>query len=344
MGGMSAAEAISQAQRVADAVLYPSAMDVDAADRVPAGHLDALTAAGLYGIAGPGCYGGMDVDMATFCRVTEIMAGGCLATTFVWLQHHGVVRAIAAAPNEQLRSAWLGPLCRGRQRAAIALGGARPGPPLLRARRAPGGYLLDGIAPWVTGWGMVDVLYTLARDEAGQLVAALLPARPSAMLAAHRLNLVAVQASATVELGFSGYFVPDDLVCSVFGQAEWLARDAQRLRANGSLAIGVAARCCQLIGPGPLDGELALLRDRLDGADADSMPAARAAAAEFVFRAAGAAVAAAGSRGILAGQHPQRLAREAVFLLVFGSRPAIKESLAGMLAAGQARHDTLPGR
>jgi alkylation response protein AidB-like acyl-CoA dehydrogenase len=66
------------------------------------------------------------------------------------------------------------------------------------------------------------------------------------------------------------------------------------------------------------------------------MPAARAAASEFAFRAAGAAVAAAGSSGILAGRHPQRLAREALFLLVFGSRPAIKEHLTGTLteAAG----------
>jgi alkylation response protein AidB-like acyl-CoA dehydrogenase len=341
MGGMSAAEAIRQAQQLADTVLYPSAMDVDAADRVPRSHLDALAAAGLYGIAGPACYGGMNVDLATFCSVIQIMAGSCLATTFVWLQHHGVVRALAAAQNEDLRSAWLGPLCRGQRRAGIALGGARPGPALLRARPAAGGYLLDGTAPWVTGWGMVDAIYTLARDEAGQLVAGLLPATDGEHLAARRLRLVAVNASCTVELDFTGYFVPEQLVCSVFPQREWLARDAQGLRANGSLALGVATRCCELIGAGPLDRELARLRDRLDAADTDAMPAARAAAAAFAFRAAGAAVAATGSRAIMAGQHPQRLAREALFLLVFGSRPAIKEHLAAMLAApasGPADH------
>jgi hypothetical protein len=36
---------------------------------------------------------------------------------------------------------------------------------------------------------------------------------------------------------------------------------------------------------------------------------------------------AAGSRAILRDEHPQRLAREALFLLVFGSRPAIRTSL-----------------
>jgi alkylation response protein AidB-like acyl-CoA dehydrogenase len=327
---VATAVAVSRAEQVAQAVLFPSAAAVDAADIVPAEHLDALAAAGLYGIAGPAAVGGLDVDLVTFCRVIEVLAGGCLATTFVWLQHHGAVRALAASANDQLRDALLAPLVQGQRRAGIALGGARPGLPLLRASRTANGYVLDGTAPWVTGWGLVDVIYTLARDPAGQLVAALLPASPSDTLAATRLNLVAVNASATVELRFTGHAVPRNLICSVFPHADWLARDAQGLRPNGSLSLGVAARCCSLIGDSPLDAELVSVRDQLDSADAETMPAARAAAAQFAFRAAGVAVAA-GSRGILAGEHPQRLAREALFLLVFGSRPAIKEHLVRML-------------
>jgi len=329
------------ARRVSEHVLYPSALAVDAADLVPASHLEAVAEAGLYGVAGPRDYGGADLDLVTFSRVVEILAGGCLTTTFVWIQHHGVVRALAACPNSQLRTDWLRHLIRGECRAGIALGGARPGPPLLRASRVAGGYLLDGIAPWVTGWGLIDVVYTLARTAEGQLLAALLPARAGDQLAVSSMRLVAVNASGTVELAFGGYFVPDELVCSVFGQDEWLAQEPRRLRPNGSLALGLAGRCCLLIGPSPLDAEVDGLRDRLDGAVADGavpaghgdgdMPAARAAAAELAYRAAGTLVTAAGSTSILAGQHPQRLAREAQFLLVFGSRPAIKENLLRLL-------------
>jgi alkylation response protein AidB-like acyl-CoA dehydrogenase len=326
-----AAVAVGRARQIADEVLFPSAMNVDAADRVPPGHLEALAAAGLYGLAGPVSAGGQDVDLATFCTVTEIMAGGCLATTFVWIQHHSAVRALAGSQNSGLRAGWLEPLCLGTRRAGIALGGARPGPPLLRARAVGGGYVFDGTAPWVTGWDMIDVVHTLARDDSGNLIAALLPAAESATLAATRLDLVAVNASRTVELGFTAHFVPAELVSAVVPHAEWLARDVAGLRPNGSLSVGVAARCCQLIGPGPLEAELASVRARLDAAGPASMPAARAAAAELAFRAAGALATAAGSRSILAGEHPQRLAREALFLLVFGSRPAIKESLIGLL-------------
>jgi len=74
--------------------------------------------------------------------------------------------------------------------------------------------------------------------------------------------------------------------------------------------------------------EIGDTRDRLDGGliDAASMPAARAAASELAYRAAGAVVAAGGSRAILTGEHGQRLVREAAFLLVAAGRPEIKAS------------------
>ncbi len=330
---VTVAELISRAEDVANRILFRAAMQVEAADAVPVAHLDALAAAGLYGLGGPSWAGGQDASQATFCNVIEIMAGGCLSTAFVWLQHHGAVRALAASGNEGLRSCWLERLCRGERRAGVALGGARPGPPLLRARPVDGGYVLDGTAPWVTGWNRVDVIYTLARLPDDRLVAALVPATTGPQLAAQRLSLVAVNASWTVELSFAGYVVPDTMVCSVFPQADFLAGDAEGLRPNGSLSLGVAARSCRLIGPSPLDAELVRRRERLDQADAASMPGARAAASQFAFQAAGAAVAAAGSTAILTDQHPQRLAREALFLLVFGSRPAIKENLTELLRA-----------
>ena len=51
------------------------------------------------------------------------------------------------------------------------------------------------------------------------------------------------------------------------------------------------------------------------------------------MRAATALTVADGSRSILAGRHPQRLAREALFLLVFGSRPAIRAELTRRIEA-----------
>ena len=192
---------------------------------------------------------------------------------------------------------------------------------------------------------MIDVVHALARDDSGNLVAALLPAKVSATLTASRLELVAVNASRTVVLTFARHFVPAELVSGVSPHAQWLVGDASGLRPNGSLALGVAGRCGALLGQlagqerqsALLAAELAACRAALaaagNTAGAPSQPAARAAASAFAFQSAGVLVAAAGSQSILTGEHPQRLAREALFLLVFGSRPAIKDSLVGLLSA-----------
>lgn len=330
--GRVSSPAAERAQQIADEVLFPAAMAVEEAGQVPASHLDLLASAGFYGLAGPPGSGWLAVDPKPACQIIEVLASGCLSTTFVWLQHHGAVRAVLAA-GPAVRGEWLEPLCTGARRGGIALGGAMPGPPLLRARRVPGGYVLDGMSPWVTGWGMIDVLLAAARDSHDNVVTALIPARAGPTLAAEPVRMVAVMASSTVQLRVHDHFVADGSVTSVAPHRDWLARDAMGLRINGSLALGLIARCCRLLGPSPLDGELAARRAALDGAQPPAMPAARAAASALAIRAASALVTAAGSRAILAGQHPQRLAREALFLLVFGSRPAIRESLADHLTA-----------
>ena len=326
----SPAQVLARAEVLAAEVLGPAAMTVEASQQIPAGHLDRLAAEGLYGLAGPRDAGGLDLSLPVAGQVVETLAGACLSTTFVWLQQHSAVRAVAGTGNTGLRASLLGPLCRGERRAGLALGGTLPGPPRLRARAVPGGYRLDGSSPWVTGWGLTDTLYVAARDERDTIIWSVLDV-PAPTLSAEPLQLVAVMASRTVELRFDQHFVPAGRVAGTLPLADWQRRDRAGLRMNGSLALGLAARCAQLIGPGPLRDELSACRARLDAAGPDDLPAARAAACELAMRAAAALVVARGASAILASQDAQRLAREALFLLVFGSRPTIKQALAGLL-------------
>lgn len=324
---------IRRAGRIADQVLLPAAMEVEASGQMPASHLDLLAAEGFYGLAGPAAAGGLGLELPDACRVIEVLASGCLSTAFVWLQHRGAVRAVAASPDVALRERWLEPLCRGQRRAGVALAGTLPGPPRLRAIRVDGGYLFEGSSPWVTGWGLIDTLHAAARDEAGNVVWGLIDVSPpAASLQPEPLPMVAVMASRTVELSFLEHFVPDQRITGIMPLAQWQELDAAGLRSNGSLALGVIARCCAMIGPSVLDAELAAARTALDEAGPQAMPVARAAACELALRAAAALVVARGSSSILAGEHAQRLAREALFLLVFGSRPGIKQELGALLA------------
>jgi alkylation response protein AidB-like acyl-CoA dehydrogenase len=330
------APAVGAARRLADEVLFPAAMEVDGADAVPRSHLDRLAGAGLYGAAGPGDAGGLELDQAAMGLVVEALAGGCLATAFVWLQHHGLVRNLAApgpARASSLRDEWLAPLCRGQRRAGIALAGLLPGPPRLRAGRRGDGWEVEGVSPWVSGWGLIDVLLVAARGPGDDVVWLVVDAREGGGLTAERQHLVAVDASRTVHLTFARLSVPAGrhLRTDPYEESSWTG--GAGLRLNGSLALGVAGRCCRLIGPSGLDAELEECRSRLDRAGPGGMAEARAAASELAVRAAAALLVRAGSGSILRRDHAQRLYREAAFLLVFGSRAAIRDGLLRRLGA-----------
>jgi alkylation response protein AidB-like acyl-CoA dehydrogenase len=321
--------ALERATQLADDLLFPTALETDAADRVPRSHLDALADAGLYGLFGPVEAGGLAADATTGLAVIEALAGGCLTTTFVWLQHHSALQAVATSTTPGVREGWLERMCRGKSRAGIAIAGIRPSAVAVSAQAVDGGWLVTGDVPWVTGWGVIDVVHAAALTPGGDVVWALVDAVESASLTCRRLRLVAVNASATVTVRFRAHFVPAGRITGVDTAQTWATPETRRLRTNGSLALGLTARCCRLIGPSALDEELLACRVALDAAQSDptGLPAARAAASLLAYRSAGAVVAATGSRSVLLDQHPQRLVREAAFLLVFGSRPPIRKEL-----------------
>lgn len=329
------AEIVGTAQRLADEVLFPRALGTDATDTLPRERLDLLAAEGFYGLRGPAWAGGMDADLDTICAVTEALASGCLTTTFVWSQHVGTAFVAAASRSPAMRS-WVVPLCRGDVRSGLALAGAQPGPAPLRASRVPGGWRLTGVCPWVSGWGRTDVLHTAALAEDDSVVWSLVDAREGPDLRVARDALVALNATATVTVTFGGHVVPDERV-TVLSPPEGPSPPAPAsLRIHSSLALGVVARCARLLGPSPLDDELAASREALAAGDAETMPDARAGAAELALRAAAALMSASGSSSLRLDRHPQRLAREALFVIVFAARSPIREAFLARVGAGGA--------
>ena len=317
---------------IADDTLFASALEVDARAEIPSSHFALLADAGLYGIAGPAQYGGLDLGPREQRRVREVLAGGCLTTAFVWAQHHGVVRRLGDAPAE-LRDRWLADLCAGRCRAGVVLAGLLPGDPLLRIEPVRDGFALHGSAPAVSGWGQVDLLLVAARRGPAEVVHVLVdPAAPG--LHARPRTLAAVNGSRTVALSFHGVRVAPGAVVHEQPLAPWEAA-GDGVRANGALALGVGGRCARLSGEPALRDEADRRRDALDrAADGDELARARAGAALFAARAAALLVAAGGSSAIDTTEHAQRLAREALFLLAFGQRPAIRSALLEGLGGG----------
>jgi alkylation response protein AidB-like acyl-CoA dehydrogenase len=325
--GAASSSAVTAARRLADELLWPAAQEIDRAATVPPPVLDALADAGLYGLLGPVEMGGVGAGPEVTAAVFEALAGGSLATAFVWVQHHTTVRAITESTNE-LRYEWLPALCSGRIRSGIAVAALRrPGPPTMVAEADGEGVVVRGFAPWVTGWGLIDVVLVAARDGA-DIVWVLIDATTGPDLDAQRLSLAAVDSSSTVRLRIDGLAVPASRIVGRQLYSEWRAGEAPGLTRSGFLAIGVAQRCVRLLGEkaGDLSWMVDEARHRLLAVDRESVVAARVDASLTALRAASALVAAAGGASMEVDHPAQRLAREALFLLVFAQTEEIRRS------------------
>jgi alkylation response protein AidB-like acyl-CoA dehydrogenase len=308
-----------------------TASSVDQSGLIPDELFDGLAAAGLYGAFAPGDVGGREMGLAQMSEAIEVLAAANLSPTFVWMQHFRLLAALMDPETPDDLRALLPRAVSGQLKGGVALGGLLPGPPRLRAVQVDEGWVLEGDAPWVSGWGMVDVLYVTARGPDETVVSCVLDARDQPGLRVTRHQLSALNATSTVRLEFDSLLVNADRFVS--RQPYEPGREGREgLRVNGSLALGVTRRCCALLGPSTLDDDLISCRSELDRADVTKMPLARARANALALRATQVLCVQRGSQASLAGNVAERSAREASLLLVFGSRPSIKISLLEVLA------------
>ena len=329
-------EVVAVAQRIADDVLFPVAQDVDRSERIPQRHLAALAQAGLFGLLGPASHGGLDLDAHAVRRTMAAIGSGCGATFFVWVQHHGVARALRSSSNEALVEAHLADLCAGRTLAGTAFAHARRvGKPAITATRVAGGWQLDGHAPWATSWGLADWFSVAAETADGQLVWSMLPGGPVDGVSTAALDLPVFAATATVAVRFARCVVPDERVIGVEPADAWRRLDRRHAALGQPAVLGVAERARRLLADQPDDAAACAaealgreLRDRwrvddLVGAstagDDDAVAAAsdhRAACLDLARRSTTALLAAVGGRGMERSHPAQRLAREADFYVI----------------------------
>jgi alkylation response protein AidB-like acyl-CoA dehydrogenase len=323
---------VAAARLLADELLRPAAERVEV-QGVPRSHLDALAAAGLFGVTAPREYGGSDQPTASIREIVEILAGADASTWFVWTQHHTPVRTLVRGTNDALRDRWLQRLAAGADLAGVAFTHLRrPGPPAVRAERVDGGWQIDGQLAWLTSWGLADV-FLVGAVRGDDVVWLLVPLAAGPAVRATPLRLLAMGGTRTVTVELDGLHVADDDVVLVEPLAEWRVSDAERTADVSPAVLGVSGECVRRLALATSDpataaaarlaAELAEVRRRAYQLQDTSGPrearlAARAQAHALSLRASAALVAAGAGRSMLADAPAGRLAREALFLLVQG--------------------------
>ena len=187
---------------------------------------------------------------------SEILRGyiaiseACLTTAFVLTQRAAATRQIWRVRKKTCERS--GCLSTSRDRffsasvlSQITTSGRHFRRPLMMAEPTDNGWVLDGLAPWVTGASFADVLVLGAFLEDGRTIQVLVPTNQSGVSVEHPFSLLALSESHTARVRLNEVLVPHDQVLRSPSTGE------TGVRVGGlhtsALALGLTARVIQML-------------------------------------------------------------------------------------------------
>ncbi len=347
------AAVIAAVERLAESVLHPQAIEVDAHE-VPASHLRALSELGALNSGATADSPRAAYSLATQRRISEIIAGACPNTWLVWTQHAALVPALLPLFPDGIPPV-LEPVLRPDGVLGVAMSDLRTYPRRhIRVSRAEGGWRFDGKISWFTGYGLAThiLLGGVTDDESGpRVVVAVLelddrfPAEP--------LALSALTGSRTVTLIVEDVVARDDEVLFIQPYTQWREKDASISDGPQPHVYGLAERVIQELADAPSEQareaaeawaeRLVELRtdayENFDAGDPDGRARSlKVLAHETLAVLSAALVSARGGRGLLSADTAQLYARTALFFRVQGLSAPVRA------AQLESARDTALGR
>ena len=308
----------------------------DRAEEFPAEEWAAVMRAGGGRWAVPVEFGGDGLDPVTLHERYEALAAASLAVALILTQHDGAAGYLAAGDGF---GATLADYAAGRRLASVGISHlttSRGGGVTARLDD-DGGVTLDGLVPWATAADAADDVAVAAKAVGGEEVLALVrPKTDAGVTLPPPPPIVALSATRTGTIRLSGVRLPRERLVAV-GQGVLGRRGGKLPIGQAFLALGHARGAVELAGEADaatadrFADELAEVRRRVrehvveaspDAAEGDAL---RGETILLAQRACLAAVAV-HKGAALVGDHPaQRLAREALFLLVWSCPGAVRD-------------------
>jgi len=299
----------------------------------------------------PRIFGGDEIDPFELHVRYEALASASVATALIVSQRDSAVGLIDSAQDSPLRGEILPGMASGELFATIGIaqlttsqqGG-------LRATATTGGYRLNGIIPWSTGAAKAKFVFAGANVEDGQQILSVLPTDLPGVSIGQPMPLVALRSSWTSRIELR----------NVSLDRRWILRGPVPKALSGRsrgvplgqafLALGLCRGALELIRSQDSDrarslatrlGEqLSAVRNRVlelcrSGREADAAaegPALRANCNDLAVRITQTAVALHKGSALLLDHPAQRLAREAMFFLVWSCPDPVIDCTVNVLA------------
>lgn len=324
----------------------------------PADDLADLAKLGAMRWAIPTEFGGEDLSAVDLHQHYESVAAASLTTALILTQRDSAGGLIEASENQSLRQNLLPKLARNEIFATVGIAqlttSRQGGPPVLQARRDGEGWIIDGFIPWSTGPDQAQFVVAGAglMDDPTQQILFVLPTHSPGVTIDRPMPLVALRASHTTsircdEVRLDSHWLVRGPMNSVLG-----SRKKSLPLSQAFLALGLCHSGIRLIQEhrsdlardtaAAFDHQLLTVRQQIidqstaaKPCDADTSSNLRGACNDLALRITHSAVAIYKGTALLADHPAQRLAREAMFLLVWSCPSPVIDCTVRVLRDGR---------
>jgi butyryl-CoA dehydrogenase len=228
--------------------IKPRAAAIDEARQFPRELFMELADLGVFGLRYPESLGGVGLDMLSYClAVGEIARGSLSLGALAAMQSLMGTHFLYTFGDEEIHKRLLEPAIRGEKIGTICITEPNAGSDLsaiaTSARKADGGYRLEGHKTWITSASVADFFTVFARTgENRRLTIFLVEKDFPGLVVGKAIDKMGCWASPTSEVFLEDCFVPDDHRLGEEGEGESaLRRILSEVRIlTGALALGVA--------------------------------------------------------------------------------------------------------
>ncbi|MBV8780138.1 MAG: acyl-CoA/acyl-ACP dehydrogenase [Phycisphaerae bacterium] len=313
------------------------AADSDRTGHWPDTDLTELASIGAMRWAVPADAGGSDLSALDLHLHYESIASASLATALILSQRDSAVGLIDGADNAELRAELLPALSVNKTFSTVGIAqlttSRQGGPPALLASPIADGFQLDGLIPWVTGADRADFIVSAASVTGGGQILFVLPTDRPGVLVAPAMPLVALAATHTTSIRCDGVIISSSMILRGPCERALAARRKGLAIGQAFLGMGLVRGAIDLIHSHDSDRareikqefeeQLLNVRQRViafcsdTAPDSAQAPMIRGNCNDLAVRVTHSAVALYKGTALTMDHPAQRLAREAMFLLVW---------------------------
>lgn len=299
-------------------------------------------------------FGGENLSALDLHLRYEAIAEASLAAALVVSQRDSAVGFVEACGDWPDRDDVLGRFARNEIFSTIGIAqlttSRQQGPPALVAKASAEGFRVNGVIPWATGAGMSDFVVAAAAIDTGGQILFQLPTSAGGVTVGPPLPLVALRSTWTCQIVCDDVAILKTRVLRGPTDNALAGRSRSLPLGQAFLATGLCRGGLKLIAARggasarsaheTFQQQLASLRTKIlelsqpdrDRDAADASPQVRGACNDLAMRIGHTAVALYKGSALMAGHPAQRLAREAMFLLVWSCPNPVLDCTIDLLA------------